>query len=543
MSPSQRTLGAAPVALGLLLIAVMSVALAALGGAGAWIVALLGGTVLGVLVVLAGVSILGVSKAVGVAEQESYIDPVTALPNAEKLGIDLSRAISQGTTSTFSLHLLEGFKGYSEAYGRACGDALLSWLGQKLRRAVAGDAIVYRMRGGEFALLATGDASATEHLRQRAEEALCESGEGFVIASFAGYTELPDEAKTVTDALRLADHRATAERRGSERGPDADPPDDPIETTRLGTARFDVVELATEVGHRVGLPADRLDDLAAAAHLRDVGNMAIPSSVLANTGELNAAEWRFIRLHTLVGERLLSANFGMQHVGELVRSSHERWDGGGYPDGLAGEQIPFGSRVVFVCTAFEDMTSGRPHRAALSVEDALEQLTLGAGSQFDPEVVGAFRETFATSGSEKPALLSAFPPQRLRVLVADDDAASRFLLWRAIEAGGHECVAVKAGYEALETFRRELPDIVICDAHLPEIDGNELCHLLRSEPGARHTYFVLMTALGELSLVGRRGAAAVDDFLTKPISRDELDQRLAAAARAQETGGRAARVG
>jgi response regulator RpfG family c-di-GMP phosphodiesterase/GGDEF domain-containing protein len=541
MSSSQRTLGAAPVALGLLLIAVMSVALAAMGGAGAWIVPLLGGTVLGVLVVLAGVSILGVSKAVAVAEQESYIDPVTALPNAEKLAIDLHRARST-TTSTFSLHLLEGFKSYSEAYGRGCGDALLAWLAQKLRRAVAGDAIVYRMRGGEFALLATGDATATENLRQRVEEALRESGEGFVIDSFAGYTELPSEAKTVTDALRLADHRASAERRSSEREAEAQLPDDAFETTRVGSTGFEVVELATQVGRRFGLPADRLDDLAAASHLRDVGNMAIPSGVLANVGDLNAAEWRFIRLHTMVGERLLSANFGMEHVGELVRSSHERWDGGGYPDGLAGDDIPFGARVVFVCTAFEDMISGRPHRAALSVEDALEQLTLGAGSQFDPEVVRAFGEAFAMTGSETPTLLSAIPPQRLRVLVADDDAASRFLLWRAIDAAGHECVTVNNGYEALQTFRRELPDIVICDARLPEIDGNELCRLIRSEPQARDAYFVLITALGELSLVARRGAGAgagagVDEFLTKPISRSELDQRLAAAARAANPDG------
>jgi diguanylate cyclase (GGDEF)-like protein len=542
MSSSQRTLGAAPVALGLLLIAVMSAALAALGGAGAWIVALLGGTVLGVLVVLAGVSILGVSKAVEVAEQESYIDPVTALPNAEKLAIDLDRAISGTTTSTFSLHLLEGFKSYSEAYGRACGDALLSWLAQKLRRTLAGEATVYRMRGGEFALLASGDAGSTEDLRRRADEALREAGEGFVIVSFAGITELPDEAKTVTDVLRLADHRASAERRGSERAADAQLPANPSETARIGTAQFDVVELATEVGRRVGLPADRLDDLAAAAHLRDVGNMAIPSSVLANTGDLNAAEWRFIRLHTLVGERLLTTNFGMQHVGELVRSSHERWDGGGYPDGLAGEDIPFGSRVVFVCTAFEDMTSGRPHRAALSTEDALQQLTLGAGSQFDPDVVRAFRETFETSATGKPIPLSTAAPQRLRVLVADDDAACRFLIWRAVEAAGHECVAVKSGYEALETFRRDLPDLVICDARLPEIDGNELCRLIRSEPHGANAYFVLMNALGDLSLVGRRGAGGIDDSLTKPVSRDELDQRLAAAARSSHGGGRAARA-
>jgi response regulator RpfG family c-di-GMP phosphodiesterase len=297
------------------------------------------------------------------------------------------------------------------------------------------------------------------------------------------------------------------------------------------------------VGRRVGLPADRLDDLAAAAHLRDIGNMAIPTAVLAHGGDLNASQWRFIRLHPLVGERLLSANFGMAHVGALVRSSHERWDGTGYPDGLAGEEIPFGSRVVFVCTAFEDMTSGRPYRPALSVEDALEQLRLGAGTQFDPEVVNAFCETFEHAHGDKLPQFSTVPQQRLRVLVADDDAASRFLLWRALESAGHECVAVKSGHEALATFRRELPDVVICDARLPEIDGHELCRLVRAEPKVGRTYFVLLSALGELSLVRGHGVTGVDDFLTKPVSREQLDQRLMDASRSTTRRGRISSAG
>ncbi len=281
----------------------------------------------------------------------------------------------------------------------------------------------------------------------------------------------------------------------------------------------------------MGLPADRLDDLAAAAHLRDIGNMALPGEILRQEHELSAAEWDFIRLHTLVGERLLSANFAMSEVGRLVRSSHERWDGGGYPDGLSGEQIPRGSRIVFVCTAFQDMTSARPYRDALTVDEALAQLREAAGGQFDPDVVRVFDEVFEQVADGGRIPTAAPVPRRLRVLVADDDAASRFLLWRSVEAAGHECVTVGSGTEALELFRRELPDIVLCDARLPEIDGHDLCRLIRTEPQAPHTYFVMLTALGDLGLARGEGGAGADDFLTKPIAREELDSRLTAAAR------------
>ena len=213
---------------------------------------------------------------------------------------------------------------------------------------------------------------------------------------------LHEEAESISEALKLVDHRAQA-RRKATRG-------------ELGTAasrgrdrgaaeaivpRFDVAALATSVASAIGYAPELLDDLAAAAHLRDIGNMAVPSVVLAHSRELVPEEWQFIRLHTLVGERLLAANFAMEDVATLVRSSHERWDGGGYPDGLQGEDIPLGSRILFVCSAFEDMTSSRPHREAMEVEEALAELDRGAGAQFDPEVVRAFREALPGSGRQE----------------------------------------------------------------------------------------------------------------------------------------------
>jgi diguanylate cyclase (GGDEF)-like protein len=528
---SERTFGRASLGLGVLLIAIMSTALAAFDGMGAWVVAVLGGAVLAIMFVLAGVGIVGISKGLAASEQKSLIDPLTGLANADQLTLDLADALAQGADAAFSLHLLDGLKGYNEAYGRACGDTMLVWLADKLRVAANGSGRVYRMRGGEFALLAQGTDADTLDVRAAVADALLETGEGFVIRSRFGEVVLPGQTQTVSEALKLADHRAQSQRKAGRRDPEVTPPEDAIQTARIESSQFDVAELAIEVGRRMGMPADRLDDLAAAAHLRDIGNMALPGEILRGEHELTAIEWDFIRLHTVVGERLLSANFAMSEVGRLVRSSHERWDGAGYPDGLSGEDIPRGSRIVFVCTAFQDMTSARPYREALSIEAALEQLRESAGGQFDPDVVRVFDEVFerVADGVRTPGVAPA--PRRLRVLVADDDAASRFLLWRAVESAGHQCVTVASGNDALETFRRDLPDIVLCDARLPEIDGHELCRLIRAEPHAPHTYFVMLTALGDLGLLRGHGGSGADDFLTKPIAREDLDARLLAAAR------------
>jgi HD-GYP domain-containing protein (c-di-GMP phosphodiesterase class II) len=117
--------------------------------------------------------------------------------------------------------------------------------------------------------------------------------------------------------------------------------------------------------------------------------MAIPDAILLKTGPLDNDEWVFVRRHTLTGEWILSAAPALANVAKLVRSSHERWDGGGYPDGLAGEEIPLESRIVAVCDAYAAMRSDRPYRAAMPHADALSELRAHAGTQFDPHVVAA----------------------------------------------------------------------------------------------------------------------------------------------------------
>ena len=128
--------------------------------------------------------------------------------------------------------------------------------------------------------------------------------------------------------------------------------------------------------------------LRRAAPLHDLGKIGIPDSILRKPGPLDDGDWAFVRQHTVIGERILGASPSLRAVGPLVRASHERWDGLGYPDGLAGEAIPLAARIVAACDAFDAMTGARPYRAELGVDAAVAELERCAGSQFDPVVVG-----------------------------------------------------------------------------------------------------------------------------------------------------------
>ncbi len=150
-----------------------------------------------------------------------------------------------------------------------------------------------------------------------------------------------------------------------------------------------VAELAERVGARLGMTGPELRTLRWGALLHDVGKIEVRPAILNKRGPLTDAEFEEVKQHTIVGALMVErvARFGKVH--QLVRWSHERWDGDGYPDGLAGVAIPLGARVISVCDAFDAMVSNRPYRAAISMSDAVAELRAGAGSQFDPAVVDA----------------------------------------------------------------------------------------------------------------------------------------------------------
>jgi HD-GYP domain-containing protein (c-di-GMP phosphodiesterase class II) len=156
-----------------------------------------------------------------------------------------------------------------------------------------------------------------------------------------------------------------------------------------------IVANAERVGRRLGMSEEELRDLRYAAAFHDIGKIAVPETVLNKRGPLTEDEWREIERHPVVGEQILQPVDFLERVRPLVRHCHERWDGAGYPDGLAGDSIPLGARVILVCDAHDAMTRDRPYRSALPAEMAAEEIRSFAGRQFDERVATAFLEAVA----------------------------------------------------------------------------------------------------------------------------------------------------
>jgi HD domain len=154
----------------------------------------------------------------------------------------------------------------------------------------------------------------------------------------------------------------------------------------------DVVLITEAIGKKLGIAGEDATDLLAAAQLHDIGKACIPRDMLEKPGMLDKEEWRLMRRHTIIGERILNPILELQQVARLVRHSHERWDGTGYPDGLAGREIPLGSRIIFCADAFHAIRCDRPYRAGRSAREAVLEINRCASTQFDPEVTVALAE-------------------------------------------------------------------------------------------------------------------------------------------------------
>ena len=152
----------------------------------------------------------------------------------------------------------------------------------------------------------------------------------------------------------------------------------------------EIKDLALQVATQMELPAERMEQLELGALFHDIGKIGVATSILRKRGPLSPEEREQIEKHPEWGERILSPIDELADVRPIVRHCHERWDGAGYPDALAGDDIPLESRIIFVCDAFHAMTTERPYRKALPVEEAARRLREGAGSQFDPAVVDVF---------------------------------------------------------------------------------------------------------------------------------------------------------
>jgi putative two-component system response regulator len=156
-----------------------------------------------------------------------------------------------------------------------------------------------------------------------------------------------------------------------------------------------VGETAAAIAVQLGLDAQEITHLREAAPLHDVGKLAVPDAILLKPGKLTAQEYEVMKTHAALGERLLSGSHAplLQTGAVIAATHHERWDGTGYPAGLAGEAIPLVGRIVAVADVFDALTHDRPYKSAWPVEQALAEIQVSAGSQFDPRVVAAFLTT------------------------------------------------------------------------------------------------------------------------------------------------------
>lgn len=179
----------------------------------------------------------------------------------------------------------------------------------------------------------------------------------------------------------------------------------------------DVARLTVRVARRLGMSGEELDEVARAAKLHDVGKVVIPDAVLGKSARLSDSEWEFVRNHTIDGQRILEGAPALRSVARLVRASHERWDGSGYPDGLQGEEIPLGARIISVCDAYAAMTSDRTYQRAVPHEMACRELRRSAGEQFDPAVVEAFMTVIEMGDDPRGLDAATVAASRVRALL------------------------------------------------------------------------------------------------------------------------------
>jgi two-component system, cell cycle response regulator len=292
------------------------------------------------------------------ASGAALTDSLTGLPNRRALMSDLERVIATAThddPAALVLFDLNGFKSYNDRFGHPAGDALLQQLGHRLYGLEAMEVSVYRLGGDEFALITRSDSLAAATVIEHAVRALTEDAEGFSVSASFGAAFIPDDASSVSETLRVADLRLYSGKAAFYS--DHDHPHAEILRVLDGRdpasaqTRAVAAEIAASIADWIGLDADHRREIVGATLLRDVGTLALPDDVAHPTRPLTDAQLRLVAQHPVIGERILSAMPALRPLAPIVRSSYENWDGTGYPDQLAGREIPLPSRIVAVSTA------------------------------------------------------------------------------------------------------------------------------------------------------------------------------------------------
>jgi len=389
------------------------------------------------------------------ARSQALTDPLTGLGNHRSFHRRIRSDVSnvEGTDKPVSLIMfdIDGFKQVNDTLGHLAGDELLRDIASRLEPAIQlSDA--YRYGGDEFAVILVGRdrreaVVIAEQLRSSIASLTAPHSEQLTVSlGVCGFPEMASSAEELvyradmamywaksTGKNRVGDWDGLVSRRQNEILPEyagdrsgkshdavaslvsALNAKDP--TTRDHTERCSWY--ATELARDLGLDEEATSILELASLLHDIGKLVVPDEVLGKPGPLDSDEWELMRKHPSSARHILSQMESVSDAVPAIVHHHERYDGAGYPDGLVGEDIPLASRILTVTDAFDAMTSDRPYRQAMPIEDALEELNSNAGTQFDPDIVVAFvslierrgahplRPTNGDASAPKPAAVAS----------------------------------------------------------------------------------------------------------------------------------------
>ena len=332
------------------------------------------------------------------ASDAAVTDALTGLANRRALMRDLEDLITTATVEqplTLVLFDLDGFKTYNDRFGHPAGDALLQRLGQRLQAVESDDVRIYRLGGDEFCIVASATPSTAATLIERAVTALTETAEGFSVTASFGTTSMPDEAETIPDALRLADTRLYS--RKADHYAEHDHPHD--ELLRILNSRDPSAAPTRDLTARIarclckalGLDLPAQEQAARAALLRDVGTLALPDDLAFPTRPLTRAEISLVHSHPRIGERMLASIPALRSLAPIVGASHEHWDGSGYPDHVAGGDIPLRARIVLASAELAEALTND----GMADGEASAAVARLAGKELDPRLVSLLKTASA----------------------------------------------------------------------------------------------------------------------------------------------------
>jgi diguanylate cyclase (GGDEF)-like protein/putative nucleotidyltransferase with HDIG domain len=343
----------------------------------------------------------------------SESDPITGLGTLDRLrnqlDIEAARARRHSRPLSVAVLDIDDFRATCAKHGHAAGDEVLRTVANVLVAETRVHDISCRGAGDEFVVLMPetdldGATACLERMLGTLEATPAGPVQSVsVSAGIAAYDRSTSPQAALGAAYvaldhsrKLGGHRVTAGSQPDEITPEANERHDAVSALAVtlgerdrytGDHSEEVLKLVEDVARGLCLDDDEVDRIKAAALLHDIGKVAISDDILHKPSQLTPDEWKLMKDHTVIGERILRAIPGLGTVARIVRHEHERWDGAGYPDGLAGEDIPIGSRIILACDAYHAMTSDRPYRTAMTHAEAVAELSRNVSTQFDPQVV------------------------------------------------------------------------------------------------------------------------------------------------------------